>query len=240
MVVFTAIFALASCATVSVSLDAAGSSDAPQFPDSSLPGMYESTVLVPANATASRQRAIYTVAALTDDLLSFRQNNLSDAIAFFKPILERTDFDPEWTGIRLNDPAPGMNYSRTLIFHSPEVEALILAWPPGAASPIHDHPEGGCVLKVLRGALKQFVYTKRPRDGGLAHDEGGNPAERPMYSYSHLVPAGTVSTLAGRTGIHHIEGASTETTYSLHIYSPADFYNLKAEGPHRTVWPVQQ
>ena len=176
--------------------------------------------------TCNSTNAVYTLEEFTNDLLAASGENSATALHGFAKRFTR-DFDPAWSSLRLNAPPPGMTYSRTLIFHSPNVEALILAWPPGAESPIHDHPANGCVLKVLRGALIQYVYA--------APD---SPSARPAYQLMHLLSQGAVGTMAGRNGIHRIVNAAKETTFSVHVYAPSDFYNLNVTGDKRHVWPA--
>ena len=36
---------------------------------------------------------------------------------------------------------------------------LILVWTPGKESPIHDHADSHCVMKVLQGSLKETQYN---------------------------------------------------------------------------------
>ena len=36
---------------------------------------------------------------------------------------------------------------------------LILVWTPGGSSPIHDHSNAHCVMKVLKGSLKETLYS---------------------------------------------------------------------------------
>lgn len=36
---------------------------------------------------------------------------------------------------------------------------LILVWTPGRGSPIHDHANAHCLMKVLKGSLKETLYS---------------------------------------------------------------------------------
>ena len=38
------------------------------------------------------------------------------------------------------------SYSRNRIFNNESFEILILAWNKDSKTPLHDHPENGCVL----------------------------------------------------------------------------------------------
>ncbi len=35
---------------------------------------------------------------------------------------------------------------------------LILVWTPGKESPVHDHADSHCAMKVLQGSLKETQY----------------------------------------------------------------------------------
>lgn len=58
------------------------------------------------------------------------------------------------------------NGKSNLVRHSkPEYETLlttsklILVWSPGKASPVHDHSGAHCLMKVLKGSLKETLYA---------------------------------------------------------------------------------
>jgi len=34
----------------------------------------------------------------------------------------------------------------------------VLVWSPGKGSPVHDHADAHCLMKVLKGTLKETVY----------------------------------------------------------------------------------
>lgn len=36
---------------------------------------------------------------------------------------------------------------------------LILVWSPGKASPVHDHSGAHCLMKILKGSLKETLYA---------------------------------------------------------------------------------
>jgi hypothetical protein len=44
---------------------------------------------------------------------------------------------------------------------------LVLVWTPGKGSPIHDHANAHCLMKVLRGTLREtrFSYPDAPNSG---------------------------------------------------------------------------
>jgi predicted metal-dependent enzyme (double-stranded beta helix superfamily) len=56
-------------------------------------------------------------------------------------------------------------YLRSLVYRSPRVEVLVLGWASGAASPVHDHDNQSCWMRVLAGALEVYNF---PREKGEA------------------------------------------------------------------------
>lgn len=61
------------------------------------------------------------------------------------------------------------SYTRNLVDDGGErghYNLLILCWNPGKGSPIHDHAESSCFLKVLDGKLKETKYEV-PQGGQL-------------------------------------------------------------------------
>ena len=58
-------------------------------------------------------------------------------------------------------PAP----SRHLLYECPSFALLLLKWPPGAVSAIHDHPVDGCIFSILKGRLLETTYAFRSDDG---------------------------------------------------------------------------
>eukprot|EP00752_Nemacystus_decipiens_P001571 g1532.t1 len=51
---------------------------------------------------------------------------------------------------------------------TPGFDLLLLCWRPGANSVIHDHPNAGCWVKVLKGELRETRYSLAPDGSGSA------------------------------------------------------------------------
>jgi cysteine dioxygenase len=61
-------------------------------------------------------------------------------------------------------------YTRNLVTEIPGIfNLLILVWTPGRSSPIHDHADSHCLMKVLKGTLKEsrFKIPKKSKEGPL-------------------------------------------------------------------------
>ncbi|MCJ1401179.1 Cysteine dioxygenase [Xylographa trunciseda] len=63
----------------------------------------------------------------------------------------------EWAPYALGDPS--RSYTRNLVDKgNGKSNLLILVWTPGKGSPIHDHANAHCVMKILQGSLKETLY----------------------------------------------------------------------------------
>nr|POF15031.1 cysteine dioxygenase [Quercus suber] len=132
-------------------------------------------------------------------------------------------------------------YTRNLVDRgNGKSNLLILVWSPGKASPIHDHANAHCVMKVLSGSLTETIYN-------WPCETEGNPTECATNS-SALGPATEhtcslrnedlephqmsikrstiynregVTYMSDRLGLHRIQNSSMDQlAVSLHLYTP--------------------
>ena len=97
--------------------------------------------------------------------------------------------------------APG----NTPIFQNEYFRLVLIHWEGYARSKKHGHPEGGCLLKVLSGALSETRYD--PFD---PQREAGR---------HHFLP-GDVSYIHDALAYHVVENPLPEPAVSLHMYAP--------------------
>lgn len=94
-----------------------------------------------------------------------------------------------------------VNYDKKIIYRNNDFELVLINWEKDSFTTYHNHPDNGCVLKVLDGKLieltenKYFVLNKN--DVGFK-----------LKNEYHKIFA-------------------LEKSYSLHYYSPPNFYNNK-------------
>ncbi|EEP77177.1 cysteine dioxygenase [Uncinocarpus reesii 1704] len=63
----------------------------------------------------------------------------------------------EWLHYALADASRA--YTRNLVDEgNGKSNLLILVWSPGKGSPIHDHANAHCVMKILKGSLQETLY----------------------------------------------------------------------------------
>lgn len=72
-------------------------------------------------------------------------------------------YEPNWKQFALADSCS--NYTRNLIDKgNGKSNLLILVWNPSKGSPIHDHANAHCIMKVLKGSLKETRYAWPDKD----------------------------------------------------------------------------
>jgi cysteine dioxygenase len=96
-------------------------------------------------------------------------------------------------------------YSRNYVHQCQAFEILILCWKPQQGSPVHNHAERGCVLKVLSGELTETQFYKNG------------------HSQEKTYKAAQISYIHNHIGVHKVENKGSENAVSLHIYAPGFF-----------------
>ncbi|KAG9191197.1 cysteine dioxygenase [Alternaria panax] len=98
---------------------------------------------------------------------------------------------------------------------------LILVWGPGKKSPIHDHAQAHCIMKVLKGSLTETRFATPTKDD--------IENQRPMTKIHEInYKKNEVTYMADTLGVHCISNPHpTEYAVSLHLYTPP---NAEKEG----------
>lgn len=91
------------------------------------------------------------------------------------------------------------------IKHCCEVfDIFILTWRSKGASPVHNHPDTGCIYKVIKGGLREEIYD--PSQG-----------EKTPIKVTDL-KEGDCGYIDDKVGFHRIWNPTDESTVSIHIY----------------------
>ncbi|KAL2827465.1 RmlC-like cupin domain-containing protein, partial [Aspergillus pseudoustus] len=117
--------------------------------------------------------------------------------------------DPDWTRFYYNDPSK--NYTRNAIENiNHKANILLLVWNPQRGSPIHDHANAHCIMKVLAGNLRETVYHTPEKD------RSGATAPLRVLSEKEHSP-NDVTYIADDIGLHRVYNPSpTKVAVSLH------------------------
>lgn len=92
-------------------------------------------------------------------------------------------------------------YNKKTLFANNMVEIVLICWKEGQKSPIHDHPENGCIMKLLSGQLKEVRYTTNLKNNAVTYIKPNDV----LYIDNYI-------------GFHDIE--ALKDSVSLHVYSP--------------------
>ncbi|KAI9824154.1 MAG: Cysteine dioxygenase [Sarea resinae] len=93
---------------------------------------------------------------------------------------------------------------------------LVLVWTPGKSSPIHDHADAHCVMKVLKGSLRETLYSWPDRN--LVNDGQASPL---CVKRDTLFTDNQVTYMSDNLGLHKITNPHPEkVAVSLHLYTP--------------------
>ena len=98
------------------------------------------------------------------------------------------------------------NYCRNIIYKNDLFEAYLLNWKPGDKTKFHYHPQNGCIMKLLHGKLDEIIINN-------------NEIKTNIYTNNKS------SYIDNYIGGHIIENNTNSHVFSLHVYSPINYYN---------------
>lgn len=96
-------------------------------------------------------------------------------------------------------------YSKNLYISTNKYDIFYICWRKHQKSMIHDHPDNGCLLKIISGKLRETKYLN----------------SNMTILEENILKRDDVSYLEGKHVIHQIE--ALDDTISFHIYSPAKY-----------------
>jgi predicted metal-dependent enzyme (double-stranded beta helix superfamily) len=117
-----------------------------------------------------------------------------------------------------------VSYKRNVLYRDEDIEILLICWMPGQKTPVHDHPDQGCLVRVLAGELNETLYNLGVRyaspDDKQSYFNHGYPEGSLRAVKQRSIGQGAVSYLRGDRGVHRLWNKSDEPAMSLHVYSP--------------------
>ena len=91
-------------------------------------------------------------------------------------------------------------YNRHIVENDNDLQVIVISWKAGQKTKIHDHPEGGCILRVLSGSLNETIYRNDP-----------------SMVLNTTLDTSELSYIDNSIGRHEIE--ALEDSVSMHVYS---------------------
>jgi cysteine dioxygenase len=162
-------------------------------------------------------------------------------------MLAYTSCEADWSKFALADASRA--YTRNLVDNcNGKSNLLILVWNPGKSSPIHDHANAHCVMKILKGTLKETLYSwpcqhkehEASCTNATQQSEGDCPStEHTCSAGPNLEPAALhiqrdtayerdqVTYMSDKLGLHRITNPSdSEIAVSLHLYTVCEMTSI--------------
>ena len=99
----------------------------------------------------------------------------------------------------------GKGYGGQVIVHNDLLKIILIHWEPGKFSPVHGHPSGGCVFKVLHGSLVENRFQTKDSDQPLA-----------ISNYNQ----GGIGYIDDTIAYHAVGNESKHSAISIHAYTP--------------------
>ncbi|KAJ3062090.1 hypothetical protein HDU98_001998 [Podochytrium sp. JEL0797] len=140
----------------------------------------------------------------------------------------------EWSQFRHFDVG---RYTRNLVDGgNGKFNLMILCWPEGIASPIHDHAGSHCLMKMLEGGLKETRYAWPEDKGPITSlplsllpsitDQSVSDAVDSFGKKGMQVTLETpleldqVAYIHDKIGLHRVSNHTSGPSVSLHLYCP--------------------
>lgn len=98
-------------------------------------------------------------------------------------------------------------------------DIYIICWNNNQKTRIHDHPENGCLLKLLCGNLNEDIYINGDTNDGQHNEVSNNEV---TYEKTNNIKVNDISYMEKSSKLHVINNTDTQSV-SIHIYSPPNY-----------------
>jgi hypothetical protein len=143
-----------------------------------------------------------------DELIYDLTLNLDDSINILSSYDSRQLIKYYPSDEEFNNHKNTYGYYKKLIHSNDKFDLYLIFWYPYACSPIHDHPEQGCVLKLLSGKLIEEVFI--------------NNNNIINFDHRNIISINDINNRYGNKILHKIINLD-DFSVSLHLYYPPKF-----------------
>ena len=120
-------------------------------------------------------------------------------------------------------------YTRNLIHSDDNMDVILMCWPPGCKSTIHDHDASSCWVRVVEGTVHEVQYQLPKLDRKFLDAEQKDPftvighcGNLKVITVTELDKGNVNGTYANNDiGIHRLENRTSTLACTLHIYAPS-------------------
>jgi predicted metal-dependent enzyme (double-stranded beta helix superfamily) len=130
------------------------------------------------------------------------------------PLVRRLLTSSSWLQLPLLQPDPETGWAVSMVYDEPffPLTVQLVAWAPGATSPVHNHASWGLVA-LLSGQENNTFWQRSPTS---------NFPDRINPVGDHLLNPGDILCLMPET-IHHIEAIGDQPTLSFNLYGETHY-----------------
>ena len=141
---------------------------------------------------------------ITDELKT------SDTLEHTKIYMEQYCGD-DWKSFAVND-FQSTCYNRNLVFRTNIAEMYVITWSNNCESCIHDHPERGCIMKIVQGKLQEYIYSRSEDMVVTLTDTAMLTSDDKNIGYK-----------IGNDVLHKIKNVYEDISVSIHIYAKPNY-----------------
>ena len=95
------------------------------------------------------------------------------------------------------------SYSRSVISRNENYELLLLSWNKFSSTPYHNHPKNGCLIKLVEGVISENTINN---------------------TSTNTIKLFYPNDISYKNGNEYHKITALKKSYSLHLYSPPNFY----------------
>lgn len=100
-------------------------------------------------------------------------------------------------------------YTRKIVYNDDILEVVIICWNPHEESGAHDHPENGCLMRVMQGNLIETKYVNTHLGLEQTNED--------------ILGEDKIAYQEGAKCVHNIVNPFDNLAISVHIYAPAGY-----------------
>ena len=162
--------------------------------------------------TVDPYRLFRFLSDLEDVLLDIPENR--DRLRAIMPLVRHLLTSSYWLQMEYDQPSPKTGWSVKMLYREPEYPLTVqmVAWQPGAASPIHNHATWG-VVALISGEEKNRFWKRSPTSE--------HPDRLELVGEQILQPGEIISFMPG--AIHSVESIGDEPTVSFNLYGETNY-----------------
>ena len=97
-------------------------------------------------------------------------------------------------------------YTRKVLYIDDNIEVILIGWGVGQSSTIHDHPDNGCIYRILDGDMVEYRYDTNLERKSIIK-----------------LRSGDIGNIMNNQVYHKMANESDSIASSLHVYSPPNY-----------------